>query len=381
MSAATSRLGLSTTGSSIYTDSVYEDDEDEEYEDEKNPADEKNEDTDLENHPMVMGRHDLWDSESGEVNNEGSCSTNNTSSTDEEDLSALGKIHVRRLKSDLRLKEKALVKKHRASLRDERRKYRKAKKELKLYHQSNIDKLLRECVDERYRLRDEITARLASLEANQELDNKTLQESIDSDVALIQEAWAEHKRLEDAEKSSFEKAQALVSAQVFHEVRNALSSVIAMSELTSQLRDDPTVTPDDLVSSVNKMLDQNEEVVHYSLTMLNNILDINKIRTGEFQISKDVFDLTDLMQRATTMQIAKAEAKGVKMQFETPNMKCLVCTDRDIVMRIVTNFISNAVKFTSSGAIQPFILPLEDIMPNANDNAEKRVAVGVADSK
>ena len=241
--------------------------------------------------------------------------------------------------------------------------------------------LLRQCVDERYRLRDEITARISSLAESQDLTTKTIQESIEADVSIMQDAWAEHKRLEDAEKSSFENAQALVSAQVFHEVRNALSSVIAMSELTSQLRDDPTVTPSDLVSSVNKMLDQNEEVVDYSLTMLNNILDINKIRTGEFQISKDVFDLTDLMQRATKMQMAKAETKGVPMRFNVPKMgKCLVSSDRDIIMRIVTNFISNAVKFTSFGAIQPFILPLEDLMPNAN-NTERRVAVGVADSK
>ena len=348
-----------------------------------------------ENSPMyLMGSpDDSWGNESSAGIHEGSKrfsdegsavtgSTGNTSGTDEEDLSVLGKIHVRRLKNELKAKEQALVSKHSALLRDERRKYRKAKRELKLYHQSNVDRLLQECVDERYRLREEITARLASLEANQELDSKTLQESIDADVALMQDAWAEHKRLENAEKLSFEKAQALVSAQVFHEVRNALSSVIAMSELTSQLRDDPTVTPDDMVCSVNKMLDQNEEVVHYSLTMLNNILDINKIRTGEFEISKDIFDLTDLMQRATTMQMAKAESKGVKMRFETPKMgKCLVSTDRDIVLRIITNFISNAVKFTSAGAIQPFICPLEDLMPNESDSAEKRVAVGVADSK
>lgn len=349
-----------------------------------------------ENSPVyLMGSpDDSWGNESStgihhggskRFSDEGSAvtgSTNNTSGTDEEDLSVLGKIHVRRLKNELKLKEKALMNKHSASLRDERRKYRKAKRELKLYHQSNIDRLLRECVDERYRLREEITACLASLEANQELDSKTLQQSIDADVDRMQDAWAEHRRLEDAEKSSFEKAQALVSAQVFHEVRNALSSVIAMSELTSQLRDDPTVTPNDMVCSVNKMLDQNEEVVHYSLTMLNNILDINKIRTGEFEISEDTFDLTDLMQRATTMQMAKAEAKGVKMQFKTPKMgKCLVCTDKDIVSRIITNFISNAVKFTVAGAIQPFILPLEDIMPNESDSTEKRVAVGVADSK
>ncbi len=85
------------------------------------------------------------------------------------------------------------------------------------------------------------------------------------DVQVMQEAlWAEDKRLADAETSSFVKAQALISAQVFHEVRNALSSVIAMSEMTSSLKTNPTITPIELVSSMDDMLDQIKEVVYYA---------------------------------------------------------------------------------------------------------------------
>ena len=61
------------------------------------------------------------------LNDDGSAGTGNTASTEEQDLSVLGKIHVRRLKNELQLKEKALVNKHKASLKLERRKYRKAK--------------------------------------------------------------------------------------------------------------------------------------------------------------------------------------------------------------------------------------------------------------
>jgi len=142
-STATSRLGLSTTGSSIYTDSIYEV-EDEDGEDEKNPAeDDKNKgeaSADLdEDHPMyLMGTDDSWAAnESNDamhgglgkkiLNDDGSAGTGNTASTEEQDLSVLGKIHVRRLKNELQLKEKALVNKHKATLKLERRKYRKAK--------------------------------------------------------------------------------------------------------------------------------------------------------------------------------------------------------------------------------------------------------------
>ena len=113
-----------------------------------------------------------------------------------------------------------------------------------------------------------------------------------------------------------------------------------MLEMTSTLQEDPAITPSRLVSSVNEMLNQNEEVVQYSLTMLNNILDINKMKTESFQIQNKAFDLTDLMQRATTMQLVKAQARGVNMSFEPPSTRCIAYTDKDIVLRIVTNFIS-----------------------------------------
>lgn len=43
-------------------------------------------------------------------------------------------------------------------------------------------------------------------------------------------------------------------------------------------------------------------------------------------------------------------------------------TDEDIVVRIVTNFISNAVKFTTAGAVQPFVCPLEKIDPSKKNS-------------
>jgi len=193
--------------------------------------------------------------------------------------------------------------------------------------------------------------------------------------------------LEDMEKASFDKAQAMISAQVFHEIRNALSSVIAMSEMTSTLQDDPTVCPNRLISSVSDMMNQNEEVVRYSLNMLNNILDVSKIKTGTFEINVTPFDLTDLVQRATSMQLVKAQTKGVKMTFEQSSSTPVIAhTDKDIVLRIVTNFISNSVKFTTSGCVQPFILPLEamaSVVPELHSNSgngTKMVCVGVADT-
>jgi hypothetical protein len=52
----------------------------------------------------------------------------------------------------------------------------------------------------------------------------------------------------------------MISVQVFHEVRNALSSVVIMSETTSTLREDDTTPPQFLMSSIDDILDQIKEV-------------------------------------------------------------------------------------------------------------------------
>lgn len=400
-SVATSRMGLSMTGSSIYTDAFSEAGETEKETADMEVGGERetsSPDLDESDPEFLMGQQfqdiDGWkkanhneqkggnEARAHEDSSVVSGFTNNTAPTEDDDsLSILGKIHVIQLSKNMKAKETALLKEHAAHTKQERRRYRQTSRELKLKHQRNVNVLLQHCVEERHRLREEISQRLTVLAKSQELSTQTLQESIELDVNAMRGAWAEHKRLEDAEKKSFDKAQALISAQVFHEVRNALSSVIAMSEMASSLQEDGQTTASDLVASVNEMLQSNEEVVRYSLTMLNNILDINKIKTGSFEIQRQEFDLADLMQRATAMQLVKAQVRGVSMRFEPPEGGlCVAFTDKDIVLRIVTNFISNAVKFTSSGAIQPFILPVETIMPTSVVDSLRNMQISDSDS-
>ena len=268
---ATSKLGLTESGgSSLYSSDYYSDgseyysEVDEDREDDEDDDDDEggiqgnDKDLDEDNH-LLMGISEMG------VMDDGSMQSGSSNSTREDEmLSLLGKMHISRMTKELKRKEKSLTKKMRAEIKQERRSYRLASIELKQRHRRNVDTVLKECVIERRQRRDEITERMNALANKQELTTKSMQESIEQDVKAMQDAWEEHKRLEDAEKSSFAKAQALISAQVFHEVRNALSSVVAMSEMTSTLQEDPTVSPLGLISSVNEMLEQNREVVSSS---------------------------------------------------------------------------------------------------------------------
>ena len=221
-------------------------------------------------------------------------------------LSPPGRLHMRQLKTVLRAKENLIVEKHASEVKVQRKLFQTAGRALKRKHEAHISQLLEQISIERSQLRENIELRMEERAKRHEESTIQLRKTIEVDVEVMQEALrAEDKRLVDAEARSFARAQALISAQVFHEVRNALSSIVAMSEITSSLREDTSVSPSDLVSNVDDLLDQSQEVVTYALAMLNNIMDTSKINSGALQMKCKPFDLSDLMNRVTKMQLAK----------------------------------------------------------------------------
>jgi len=382
-SVATGSIGLSSSESDSFDSLDYDsDDDEEEVQKKRTKLNDFNEslDDDLSVADQNATKEHISSTAAALVDDSASVqsgSTANTANTSDSnaDLSPVGHIFVKELRRGLRAKEKKMEKKHVAERKKERKLYRAEARKVKEHHQAVIEGLLAKCVVERQKLRDAIARRMKQIEQKQLYSTQSLQEAIEADVGAMQQAWVEHKRLEEEQKTAFAKAQALVSAQVFHEVRNALSSVVAMSEMTSSLQKDPSVDAGTLVSSVSEMLDQNKEVVNYSLNMLNNILDVSKIKAGSFEIKEGFFDLQDLVHRATTMQFVKAQTRGVKMSFTPLQEPQIAYSDEDIVVRIITNFISNAVKFTTAGCVQPFVCPLESIDPNMDKMKSKSIRI------
>jgi len=381
-SVATGSIGISSSDSDSFDSYDDELEEEEELAAKQNQShDNKNIDntdddlTGVDTNKEHSGNESHWKSgDGGDAASVQSGSTANTTDVNtSENLSPIGHIFVKELRREIRQKEKKMEKRHIAERKAERKAFRADARALKEHYQNVVDALLAKCVDERARMREAISRRMLMAEQKQTHATQTLQEAIEADVSAMQQAWSEHKRLEEEKKGAFAKAQALVSAQVFHEVRNALSSVVAMSEMTSSLQKDPSVNPETLIDSVSEMLDQNKEVVNYSLNMLNNILDVSKIKAGSFETQKGFFDLQDLVNRATTMQMVKAQTRGVKMSFAPIMEPQIAYSDEDIVVRIITNFISNAVKFTTAGAVQPFVCPLEELDPAVDKEKPKTI--------
>jgi len=352
-SVASNDLGLSSLGSSLYSSDFGSEilvDEDEE--DEINSSISNNivsdlMDMDPNNEANNMDAMDLDDDASEHSHEESKCRT------------PVGTMHARQLTKELRTREKALLKKHAKEIHAERLKYQKAGNALKAKHQVILDGIIETGLSERDALQDTIDERMDALARQQEENTEQMRKN---DLELMKNALlAEDQRVEEAESNSFRRAQELISAQVFHEVRNALSAVIAMSEMTNTLKTDSTLPPKELVGKVDDMLDQIGDVVNYALNMLNEILDVSKINSGAFAAKKEAFDLQDVVARSTRMQQAKASK--IKMAFQPLSKPCIAVSDSGIVERIVATMISNAVKFTPTGAVQPFICELDTVPP------------------
>jgi two-component system, sensor histidine kinase and response regulator len=160
----------------------------------------------------------------------------------------------------------------------------------------------------------------------------TDQRRAQDDLALARDAALEASRM----KSSF-------VANVSHEIRTPMNGVIGMAdvllgtELDAQQRD------------VVETISSSGEVL---LKIIDDILDFSKIEAGRLELDPTDFDLTDTIERACGMLAAHAHAKGLELIVTLdPGLPSPVHGDEARLRQAITNFVSNAIKFTSSGEI------------------------------
>ncbi len=113
-----------------------------------------------------------------------------------------------------------------------------------------------------------------------------------------------NKAKENAIKSK--KAKELFLASMSHELRTPMNSIIGMTDLLKK-----TKTTDQQLSYINMILKSS----HNLLVILNDILDISKIESGELIIENIAFNVNTIIQNTVDISRFKAEEKGLKLEF------------------------------------------------------------------
>lgn len=143
----------------------------------------------------------------------------------------------------------------------------------------------------------------------------------------------------DAERASDLKGRFL--ATVSHELRTPLNAIIGFSEILGS---------DALQPIETERRQEYARIIHASghhlLDVVNTLLDISKIETGNFDLSPETFNLRELVASACDLMQLKAEEGGIALNRDLPKTLPDIIGDPRACRQIVINLLSNAVKFT-----------------------------------
>jgi len=149
------------------------------------------------------------------------------------------------------------------------------------------------------------------------------------------------------------RAKSQFIANVSHEIRTPLNGVLGMAQ---------SLAAGDL--SVQQR--QRVDIIHSSgevlLSILNDVLDFSKIEAGKLDLEATPFDLVKVVRDVEAAFSAVAETKGLKLglQLDGARPGQLHMGDPTRVRQIISNLVSNALKFTEVGEVRLVVSCLDD---------------------
>lgn len=160
---------------------------------------------------------------------------------------------------------------------------------------------------------------------------------------IQQEKLKEYEKLKEADKMKTEFIN--VAA---HELRTPVQPILGLSEvLRSKINDIEQLSYLDVINRNAKRL----------LQLANDILDVTKIESQSLRLTKETFNLQELVASIVNEydEIIKKSNINIKLRYisnsERGNKPILVEADRGRISQVISNLISNALKFTEEGSI------------------------------
>ena len=163
------------------------------------------------------------------------------------------------------------------------------------------------------------------------------------DVTLMKEAQEGMERAREASDQARAWKDRFL-ANVSHELRTPLNAIIGFSEILGNA----DMAPKDPARARDYA-----GIIHQSgqhlLSLVNTILDMSRIETGNFELEPEHFNLAGLIDFCCDVVRLKAEEKGVTLSSVCPPQVGEIVADKRACKQILLNLLSNALKFTPEG--------------------------------
>lgn len=144
-----------------------------------------------------------------------------------------------------------------------------------------------------------------------------------------------------AESATRAKSEFL--ANMSHEIRTPMNGVIAATDLA---------LGEDVSPEIERYLKIIQSSAYSLLGIINDILDFSKIEAGKFELKERLFRLNEVFDQVMEMFVNKGAEKGIELLVDIdPDTPGELKGDPLRLQQILTNLISNSIKFTESGGV------------------------------
>ena len=143
-------------------------------------------------------------------------------------------------------------------------------------------------------------------------------------------------------------------ANMSHELRTPLTAIIGYGEMIAEDCED--LGYDDLLPDVKKITTSGK----YLLELINSVLDLQKIEAGKMELYMTSYSIEAMLDAIRDINTPLAEKNANRFLIEYENGLGTMFQDETKVSQCLTNFLSNAFKFTSEGTVTLTIEPFDE---------------------
>jgi PAS domain S-box-containing protein len=170
-------------------------------------------------------------------------------------------------------------------------------------------------------------------------------------IGIIRDATErkQHEKQLIEAKEKAEESDRLKTAflsNISHEIRTPMNGIIGFADLLK----DPNISGDQLIYFID-IIEQSSQRM---LNIINDIIVISKIETGDISLNKESFKVDEVMFTFISPLQREVQEKGIALTYHSKlnESQQLLKTDFEKFQHIVLNLLKNAIKFTSKGNVE-----------------------------